>query len=47
MGGLETSKIVGFLLGSLSVWLVYYINGQSTQKEKKLSRLLLKRAKRD
>jgi hypothetical protein len=47
MGGFENSIMVGFLLGSLSVWLVNYINGRSTQKEKELSVLLLKRAKRD
>jgi len=47
MGGFEPSIMVGFLLGSLSVGLVYYINGRSTQKEKKITVLLLKRAKRD
>jgi len=41
------SFVVGFFLGTLSVLLVNFINGHHTQGDKKLSLLLLKRAKRD
>ncbi len=47
MGGLITSLTMGFLLASLSVWLVHYIQSRYAQKERKLSLLLLKRARRD
>lgn len=46
MGAFETSLMVGFLLGSICVWLVHFINDRYTQGEKKVSLLLLKRAKR-
>ncbi len=41
------SFVAGFLLGILSVLLVNFINGRHSQQEKKLSHLLLKRAKKD
>ena len=47
MGPFETSLMVGFLLGFLSVCLVNFINERYAQKEKKIFFLLLKRAKRD
>ena len=47
MGGFETSIIGGFLRGFVSVWLVYYIDDRSTQKEKELSLPFLNGAKRD
>lgn len=47
MSGLETSLMVGFLLGTLSAWLVDFVNGRHTRQERKLSLLLLKRAKED
>ncbi len=47
MGPFETSLMVGFLLGTLSVWLVDFINDRYIRQERKLSLLLLKRARRD
>ena len=47
MGTLEISLIAGFMLGTLSMWLVNLINNRYTQQERKLSLVALKRAKRD
>jgi hypothetical protein len=47
MDGLTSSLIIGFLLASSSVWLVSFINDRYTQREIKLSRLLLKRGKKN
>jgi len=47
MGTFETSLMVGLMLGILSMWLVNFINDWYTRQERKLSLLLLKRAKRD
>jgi len=44
---MNTSLLVGFLLGALSVWLVNFINGRYSRQEKKVSVLLLKRARED
>ncbi|HYB19918.1 MAG TPA: hypothetical protein VEH09_03260 [Thermodesulfobacteriota bacterium] len=46
MNAFEISIIAGFLLGSLCVWLVHFVNDRYTKGEKKVSLLLLKRAKR-
>jgi hypothetical protein len=42
-----SSLIVGFLLGASLVWLVSMINDRYIKREKYLSRLILKRAKKD
>jgi hypothetical protein len=42
-----SSLIVGFLLGASLVWLVSLINDRYIKREKYLSRLILKRAKKD
>jgi hypothetical protein len=47
MDAFKTSLMVGFLLGALSVWLTNFINGQFARQEKKISFLILKRARRD
>jgi len=47
MDALTSSLIVGFLIGSSCVWLVSFINDRYHQGEKNLSRLLLKRAKKE
>jgi len=47
MEALTSSLIVGFLIGSSCVWLVSFINDRFTQREKHLSRLLVKRVKKD
>lgn len=47
MDSFGISLVVGLLLGTLSVWLVNFINGRYSRKEKKLSLLLLKRARWD
>jgi hypothetical protein len=39
--------MMGFLLGTLSVWLVDFVKGQYTREEMKLSLLLMKRAKKN
>ena len=44
---LTSSLFVGLLIGSSCVWLVSFINDRFTQREKHLSRLLVKRAKKD
>ena len=41
------SLIIGFLLGGSLVWLVSMINDRYIKREKYLSRLILKRAKKD
>jgi hypothetical protein len=41
------SLIIGFLLGGSLVWLVSMINDRYIKREKFLSRLILKRAKKD
>ncbi len=47
MDAFKASLMVGSLLGVLSVWLANFINGRFTRQEKKISLLLLKRARRD
>jgi hypothetical protein len=53
MGGIKEMKamisslIIGFLLASFSYWLITLFNSSYSQREKKLSNLLLKRAKKD
>jgi hypothetical protein len=42
-----SSLIIGFLLGGSLVWLVSMINDRYIKREKFLSRLILKRAKKD
>jgi len=42
-----SSLIVGFFLGGSLVWLVSMINDRYIKREKYLSRLILKRAKKD
>ena len=39
MGALETSLMVGFLLGILSVWLINFVNGRYARQEKNFSLL--------
>jgi len=47
MGPFETSLMMGFLLGAISVLVVKVINSRFARQEKKTSLLLLKRARRD
>jgi hypothetical protein len=47
MDALTSSLIIGFLLGSSLVWIASLINDRYIQREKHLSRLLLKRGKKD
>ena len=47
MNGTISSLVIGFLLASSSFWLIAFINDSYTHREKKLSRLLLKRGKKD
>ena len=47
MNGMISSVIVGFLLGASSFWLIGFLNDTYTHREKNLSRLLLKRGKKD
>jgi len=42
-----SSLIIGFLLGGSLVWLVSMINDRYIKKEEHLSRLILKRARKD
>ena len=42
-----SSLIVGFLLGTSLVWLVSLINDRYIKREKYLSSLILKRAKKE
>jgi hypothetical protein len=46
MDALTSSLIIGFVIGASCVWLVSFINGRFLQREKHLSALLLKRAKK-
>ncbi len=47
MEALASSLIVGFLLSASLVWLVSLINDRYIKREKHLSRLVLKRAKKE
>jgi hypothetical protein len=47
MKGLTFSLIIGFLLGSSSIWVISVINDRLTQKEKFISNLLLRRGKKN
>jgi hypothetical protein len=47
MNGTISSLVIGFLLASSSFWLIALLNDTYTHREKKLSRLLLKRGKKD
>ena len=47
MDALTSSIIVGFLMGASLVWLVSLINDRYIKREKDLSRLVLKRAKKE
>jgi len=47
MDALTSSIIVGFLMGASSVWLVSLLNDRYTKREKDLSRLVSKRAKKE
>ncbi len=47
MKAMISSLIIGFLLASSSVWLIALLNETYTHREKKLSRLLQKRARKD
>jgi len=47
MDSFGTSLGVGLLLGSLSVYLVNFINDRYTRKERKVALLLQKRAKKN
>ncbi len=46
MDALTSSLIIGLVIGSSCVWLVSFINDRYIRREKHLSRLLLKRAKK-
>jgi NhaP-type Na+/H+ or K+/H+ antiporter len=47
MNGWASSLIIGFLLGASSFWVISRLNDRYTKREENLSRLLLKRAKKD
>ncbi len=47
MDAWTSSIIVGFLMGASLVWLVSLINDRYTKREKDLSRLVVKRAKKE
>jgi hypothetical protein len=47
MDALTSSLIAGLLIGSSCVWLASFINDRFTQREKDLSRLVVKRVKKD
>ncbi len=47
MNDMISSLVIGFLMASSSFWLIGFINDSYTHREKKLARLLLKRAKKD
>ncbi len=47
MEALASSLIFGFLLSASLVWLVSLINDRYVKREKYLSRLILKRARKD
>ena len=47
MEGLTTSLIIGILLAASAVWLVSFINERYSKKEKTISNLLLRRAKKE
>jgi len=42
-----SSLIVGFVMGTSSVWLASLINDRYIKREKNVSRLILKRAKKN
>ena len=46
MDALTSSLIIGFVIGSSCVWLASFLNDRYIQREKYLSSLLLKRAKK-
>jgi hypothetical protein len=47
MDAWTSSIIVGFMMGASMVWLVSLINDRYTKREKDLSRLVVKRAKKE
>jgi len=47
MEALASSLIAGFVLSAALVWLVSLINDRYIKREKYLSRLILKRAKKE
>jgi hypothetical protein len=47
MDFLTSSLIIGFLIGASCVWLVSFLNDRYIQREKNISRLLLKRGKKE
>lgn len=47
MAEILTSLTIGFLLASLSMLLVHFFQSRYIRKERKLSLLLLKRARKD
>jgi hypothetical protein len=47
MDFLTSSLIIGFLIGASCVWLVSFLNDRYIQREKHISRLLLKRGKKE
>ncbi len=46
MDSVTSSLIIGFLIGSSCLWLVSFLNDRYIQREKHLSRLLVKRGKK-
>jgi hypothetical protein len=47
MDAWTSSIIVGFMMGASLVWLASLINDRYTKREKDLSRLVVKRAKKE
>ncbi len=47
MDAWTSSIIVGFMMGTSLVWLVSLLNDRSITREKDLSRLVVKRGKRE
>jgi len=47
MGAWTYSLIAGFIMGSSLVWLTSLINNRYLKREKDISRLILKRAKKE
>jgi len=38
---------IGFLIGAAAVWIAHRLNDRYTKREKNISRLLMKRAKKE
>ena len=47
MDALTTSLAIGFLIGLFCVWVTSFLNDRYIQREKFLSRLILKRVRKE